>query len=153
MTKSKEDFFYLLFISKRKCVVYLEPANVEEELQQGENRDIQVDSVMIVSLFRVQKLSANHTEGKKRVNCYRDYLHRLKRWWSDQFCNEFWNSIFIKVVNSDCFSHLKQTNHCHYSCLHLSVDQRDAYPIIVEQEAALGSVIIQFLHLQRQFYS
>lgn len=78
MTKSKQDFFYLLFISKHECVVYLEPANVEEELQQGENRDVQVDSVLIVSLFRVQKLSANHTEGKKRVNCYRDQLHKLK---------------------------------------------------------------------------
>lgn len=55
---------------------YLEPARVEEELQQGENRDVHVQFVILVSLLRVQKLSANHTEGKKRVNCDGNYLHR-----------------------------------------------------------------------------
>ncbi len=54
---------------------YLEPASVEEELQQGENRDVHVQLVIFVSLLRVQKLAANHAEGKERVNCYSDYLH------------------------------------------------------------------------------
>lgn len=55
---------------------YLEPASVEEELQQGENRDVHVQFVTLVSLLRVQKLSANKTEGKKGVNCDSNYLHR-----------------------------------------------------------------------------
>lgn len=50
-------------------VSYLEPAGIEEELQQGEDRDVHVDLVVCVSLLWVQELSANHTESKERVNC------------------------------------------------------------------------------------
>lgn len=44
---------------------YLEPASVKEELQQGKNRDVQVQSVVLVTFLGIQELSANHTEAKK----------------------------------------------------------------------------------------
>lgn len=58
------------------CCCYLEPAGVEEELQQRENRDVHVQCVVLVSLLRVQELSANDTEGKKRVNGNSNDLQR-----------------------------------------------------------------------------
>lgn len=57
---------------------YLEPASVKEELQQGKNRDVQVQSVVLVTFLGIQELSANHTEAKKWVNCNSYYLHRKK---------------------------------------------------------------------------
>lgn len=44
---------------------YLQPATVEEELQQGEDRDVHVQVVILVSFVRVQELSANHTKAKE----------------------------------------------------------------------------------------
>lgn len=58
-----------------QVICYLKPASVEEELQQGEHRDVHVHTVILVSLLGVQELSANHTEGKKGVNCNSHYLH------------------------------------------------------------------------------
>jgi len=58
--------------------VYLEPAGVEEELQQGENRDVHVQFVTTVSFLRVQELSTNYTESKKRVNCNSYHLRTSK---------------------------------------------------------------------------
>lgn len=48
--------------------VYLEPAGVEEELQQSEDRHVHVYFVVLVSLLRIQELSADHTEGEKGVD-------------------------------------------------------------------------------------
>lgn len=64
MTSSKP-----LYTSENFTRSYLEPASVEEELQQSENWDVHVQIVILVSFLRVQELSANHTEGKKRINC------------------------------------------------------------------------------------
>lgn len=55
---------------------HFQPAGVEEELQQSENGDVHVHLVVLVSLLGVQKLSADHTESKKRVNRQSNYLHR-----------------------------------------------------------------------------
>lgn len=49
----------------KKVLCYLKPAAVKEELQQGENWDVHVHLVTLISLLRVQELSADHAEGKK----------------------------------------------------------------------------------------
>lgn len=52
----------------------LQPASVEEELQQGKDGDVQVHLLSSVALLGVQKLSSDHTEGEERVNCDRHHL-------------------------------------------------------------------------------
>lgn len=54
---------------------YLQPSCVEEELQQGENRNVHVHSVILVSFLWVQELPADHTEAKKWIDCNSNYLH------------------------------------------------------------------------------
>lgn len=49
--------------------MYLEPSSVKEELQQGENGNIHVQLVVLVSLLRVQKLPSNEAESKEGVYC------------------------------------------------------------------------------------
>lgn len=57
---------------------YLQPAGVEEVLQQRENRNIQVYFMILVALVRVQELTADQTEAKEGVNCNSDHLIRSK---------------------------------------------------------------------------
>lgn len=62
-----------------ECVLcYLQPAGVEEVLQQRENRNIQVYFMILVALVRVQELTADQTEAKEGVNCNSDHLIRSK---------------------------------------------------------------------------
>lgn len=61
--------------SKEGVSGHLQPAGVEEELQQGENRNVHVKSVTAVTLLGIQKLSANDAEGEKGVNCNGYHLY------------------------------------------------------------------------------
>lgn len=47
----------------------LEPASIEEELEQGEDGDVEVEVVTWVTLTRVQKLAANQTHQEEAVHC------------------------------------------------------------------------------------
>ena len=53
---------------------HLEPASIEEELEKCENGYVHVQVVSLVSLLRVQKLSANQAETKKGVHRYSNNL-------------------------------------------------------------------------------
>lgn len=47
----------------------LEPAGVEEELEQGEDGHVEVEVMTLVTLTRVQKLAANQTHQEEAVHC------------------------------------------------------------------------------------
>ena len=57
------------------AVTDLEPAHVEEELQQSEERHKQVDTVAVVVLCWVEKLTSKQTTSKERVHGQCCYLH------------------------------------------------------------------------------
>lgn len=185
---------------------HLEPAGVEEELQQCENGDVDVYSVILVAFVRVQELAANHTKAKKRVDRYGDDLREthvqalagnmksdaLCGWWLEMNTPEYQeHDLAIStqcLLSSSCFdprylSLCLQLTSLHFNpislsdsnkssetslarsvhentvlhCVvckprtipHLSVNQGDANPVIVEQEAALGSVVIELLQWDR----
>lgn len=52
----------------RRPVPDLEPACVEEELEKGEDGDVEVEVVTRVTLTRVQKLPANQTHQEEAVH-------------------------------------------------------------------------------------
>ena len=54
--------------------VYLEPAHVEEELEDGEDRYIEVNVMTGVPLRRVQELLSEHRAQEERVNSQRGNL-------------------------------------------------------------------------------
>lgn len=53
---------------------YLEPANIKEELQQCEDRKIEVEVVTLVALGRVEKLPTNQTSQEETVYSYSHHL-------------------------------------------------------------------------------
>ena len=55
---------------------YLEPSDVEEELEKCENRDVQVDLMVFVALHRVKELSSDQAKSKEGVYCNRHDLCR-----------------------------------------------------------------------------
>lgn len=104
MIKLNKVFFVFFFKAIHKSVINLEPASVEEELQHGENRDVHVYSVIFVSLLRVQKLSANHAESKKGVNCNSDDLQRHKKQFYDCFISKADHHLYCFVLLSPASS-------------------------------------------------
>lgn len=52
----------------RRALPDLEPASVEEELEQGEDGDVEVEVVTWVTPARVQKLPANQTRQEEAVH-------------------------------------------------------------------------------------
>lgn len=46
---------------------HLEPAHIEDELQQGEDRHVEIDWVVVVALRGVQELPADDGEGEVGV--------------------------------------------------------------------------------------
>ena len=54
--------------------VYLQPANIEEELQQSEDRQIEVLVVTWVALGRVQELPTNQTSQEEAVHGHGHHL-------------------------------------------------------------------------------
>ena len=54
--------------------LYLQPANIEEELQQSEDRQIEVLVVTRVALGRVQELPTNQTSQEEAVDGHGHHL-------------------------------------------------------------------------------
>lgn len=52
----------------------LQPPGVEEELQQGEDGNVQVQVVTRVALTRIQELTTDQTHQEETVNCQRHNL-------------------------------------------------------------------------------
>ena len=62
--------------------LYLQPANIEEELQQSEDRQIEVLVVTRVALGGVQELPTNQTSQEEAVHSHGHHLisrHQLGR--------------------------------------------------------------------------
>lgn len=55
----------------------LEPTSIEEELQQGEYRHVEVQVVVWVALRGVQELAANQTHQEEAVH---GQSHHLEKW-------------------------------------------------------------------------
>lgn len=53
---------------------YLEPSDIEEELQQGKNRDVQIQIMSFITLGWVKKLSPDETSYKEAVYSNSDHL-------------------------------------------------------------------------------
>lgn len=64
----------------------LEPASIEEELQQGEYRHVEVKVVVWIALSRVQELAANETDEKETVH---GQSHHLEDRESDLFESKY----------------------------------------------------------------
>lgn len=47
----------------------LQPASIEEELQKGKDRNIEVKVMTWITLTRVQKLSTNQTHQEETIHC------------------------------------------------------------------------------------
>lgn len=64
------SFKVVIVLSERvnQLLCYLQPAGVEEELQKGEDRDIKVEVVTLVTLGGVEELSTNQTSEEERVD-------------------------------------------------------------------------------------
>lgn len=62
----------------RKSHPHLQPARVEEELQQGEDGDVKVEVVALVSLGGVEELTTNQTSKEKGVDSKSDDLKRQR---------------------------------------------------------------------------
>ena len=58
----------------------LQPACVEEELEQGEDGDVEVKVVTLVALAGVQELSTNQTHQEEAVNCQGNDLANRGEW-------------------------------------------------------------------------
>lgn len=56
--------------------MHLQPASIEEELQQGEDRYINIQVMALVTLGRVEELTTNQASEKKRVDSQSDDLLR-----------------------------------------------------------------------------
>lgn len=66
----------------RRTVPHLEPTNIEEKLQQGEHRQVEVHIMTGVALSRIQELTTDQTSQEKAVdsNCrhlIKKHLSRL----------------------------------------------------------------------------
>lgn len=59
--------------------MYLQPASVEEELQEGEDGNIKVEVVTLVGPTWVKKLTTNQTGEEKGVDSKSDDLKREKK--------------------------------------------------------------------------
>lgn len=55
---------------------HLDPADVEEELEEGEERYVEVDGVGVVVLLRVQELLPQQGEEEEGVHGYGHHLHQ-----------------------------------------------------------------------------
>ncbi len=64
------------FSCREKSHLHLQPARVEEELQQGEDGDVEVEVVALVTLSGVEKLATNETSEEKGVDSKSDDLKR-----------------------------------------------------------------------------
>lgn len=53
---------------------YLEPADIEEELQQCEDRKVEVEVVALIALGGVEKLPTNQTSQEETVYSHSYYL-------------------------------------------------------------------------------
>lgn len=51
------------------CLSDLKPPGIEEELEQGEDRHVEVKVMTLIALCRVKKLSANDAGWEKCVHC------------------------------------------------------------------------------------
>lgn len=56
--------------------MHLQPAGVEEELQQGEDGDVEVEVVTVVTLGGVEELTTNQTSEEESVDGKSDDLKR-----------------------------------------------------------------------------
>lgn len=60
----------------RESHLHLQPAGVEEELQEGEDGDVDVEVVALVTLSGVEELTTNQTSKEKGVDGKSDNLKR-----------------------------------------------------------------------------
>ncbi len=63
-------------MSYERKSLHLQPARVEEELQQSEDGDVEVEVVALVTLGGVKELTTNQTSKEKSVDGQRDDLRR-----------------------------------------------------------------------------
>ena len=68
-------FFYGAILNNDKSLSHLEPASIEEELEQSKNWNVQIQFMAFVVLLWIQKLPPDQAEAKVRVNSNSDYLH------------------------------------------------------------------------------
>lgn len=54
--------------------MYLEPANVEKELQECEDREVEIEIVSLITLGRVEKLPSNQTSQEETVHSHSYHL-------------------------------------------------------------------------------
>lgn len=74
----------------------LEPAGIEEELQQGEYRHVEVEVVVWIALSRVQELAANETDEKETVHGQSHHLEdRDSDLFESNYVAEFVGFFFI----------------------------------------------------------
>lgn len=103
----------------------LQPASIEEKLQECENGNVQVQGVATVTFSRVQKLSSNQAESEEGVHGECHHLEHRQAAWSA-------SKLHVPLAPN-------------VPGWYLSVDEWDADPVIMEKQTALGSVLIQLL--------
>lgn len=57
--------------------MYLEPANVEKELQECEHREVEIDIVSLIALGGVEKLPTDQTSQEETVHSHSDHLQKM----------------------------------------------------------------------------
>lgn len=55
-------------------ITHLQPPNVEEELEQSEERDVEIHAVLWIVLLRIQVLSSHYQSQGVRVDGQRHHL-------------------------------------------------------------------------------
>lgn len=58
------------------AVYHLQPANIEEKLQQGEDRQVEVHIVASITLSGIQELATNQTSQEEAVNRHCHHLDK-----------------------------------------------------------------------------
>lgn len=58
-------------------VSHLQPTNIEEKLQQGENGQVEVNIMARVTLSWIQKLTPNQTGQEETVDGHCSYLNKI----------------------------------------------------------------------------